>query len=82
VHPATRVFQALRMAVNDDWGLERGLRAVWAVLKPSGPAGVHHVPFGKRGCEAVWAERSRGYAAPEGVDIPELRGSVRRCCGG
>lgn len=35
VHPATRVFQALRIHVNDELGeLERGLRAVFALLPP------------------------------------------------
>ncbi len=36
-HPATRFFQALRLAVNDELGsLKRGLEAAWAVLKPGG----------------------------------------------
>jgi 16S rRNA (cytosine1402-N4)-methyltransferase len=36
-HPATRVFQALRIAVNDELGeLERGLEASLACLKPGG----------------------------------------------
>ena len=41
VHPATRVFQALRMAVNDELGvLRRGLPAVWSLLKPGGRLAV------------------------------------------
>ncbi|HCG20134.1 MAG TPA: 16S rRNA (cytosine(1402)-N(4))-methyltransferase [Verrucomicrobia bacterium] len=36
-HPATRVFQALRMAVNDEFGeLQRALEAGLALLKPGG----------------------------------------------
>lgn len=37
VHPATRVFQALRIAVNDELGeLARGLDAITTKLKPGG----------------------------------------------
>jgi 16S rRNA (cytosine1402-N4)-methyltransferase len=36
-HPATRVFQALRMAVNDEMGeLERALEGGISILKPGG----------------------------------------------
>ena len=35
IHPATKVFQALRIAVNDELGaLDRGLRVVWSLLRP------------------------------------------------
>jgi 16S rRNA (cytosine1402-N4)-methyltransferase len=41
IHPATRVFQALRMAVNDELGmLEKGLAAVLTLLKPGGRLAV------------------------------------------
>jgi 16S rRNA (cytosine1402-N4)-methyltransferase len=41
VHPATRVFQALRIAVNDELGeLERGLEAVERLLEPGGRLAV------------------------------------------
>lgn len=37
IHPATRVFQALRIAVNTEFDeLETGLNAAWSVLKPNG----------------------------------------------
>jgi len=40
-HPATRVFQALRIAVNDELGeLERGLAACERLLKPGGRCAV------------------------------------------
>jgi 16S rRNA (cytosine1402-N4)-methyltransferase len=74
-HPATKVFQALRMAVNDELGsLQRGLAAAVKVLKPGGRLAVitfHSVEdrmvkeFGRR--------LSRDYEPAAGVDAPELR---------
>src|SRR6185437_16080680 len=40
-HPATKVFQALRIAVNDEIGsLKRGLEAAMKILKPGGRLAV------------------------------------------
>ena len=41
IHPATRTFQALRIAVNDELGeIERGLEAAECVLRPRGRLAV------------------------------------------
>lgn len=37
IHPATKSFQALRIAVNDEFGaLRAGMDAAWALLRPNG----------------------------------------------
>jgi len=74
-HPATKIFQALRMAVNDEIGsLERGLEGAVQILKPGGRLAVisfHSVEdrvvkeFGRR--------LSRDYESGGEVDVPELR---------
>lgn len=41
IHPATKTFQALRLAVNDELGqLERALPALWDLLSEGGRLGV------------------------------------------
>lgn len=41
IHPATRTFQALRIAVNDELGaLENGLCGAWEMLNPEGRIAV------------------------------------------
>ena len=74
-HPATKVFQALRMAVNDEIGsLERGLAGALKILKPGGRLAVitfHSVE--DRRVKDFGRARARDYAFNGGMDVPELR---------
>jgi len=74
-HPATRVFQALRMVVNDEPGsLRRGLAAAWRALRPGGRLAVITFHSGEaREVKAFGREKVRAYECPGGVDVPELR---------
>ena len=74
-HPATRVFQALRLAVNDEIGsLKRGLVVALEILKPGGRLVVitfHSIE--DRVVKNFGRERTRAYTFEGEVDVPELR---------
>jgi len=73
-HPATKVFQALRVAVNDETGhLRRGLEAAVKVLKPGGRLAVISFQSAEDRVLKEFGDRlSRDYEA-EKPDVPELR---------
>jgi 16S rRNA (cytosine1402-N4)-methyltransferase len=74
-HPATKVFQAIRMAVNDEVGsLERGLMGALQILKSGGRLVV--ITFHSledRIVKDFGRARARDYIFTGEVDIPELR---------
>ncbi|MDB6027324.1 MAG: Ribosomal small subunit methyltransferase [Verrucomicrobiales bacterium] len=77
-HPATKVFQSLRIAVNNEIGsLEGGLEGTLKILKPGGRLAV--ITFHSLEDRVVkeWARRlARDYEFDGEVDIPELRRPV------
>jgi 16S rRNA (cytosine1402-N4)-methyltransferase len=74
-HPATKIFQALRIAVNDELGsLEKGLAGAVTILKSGGRLVV--ITFHSledRMVKDFGRARARDYTFTGGVDVPELR---------
>jgi 16S rRNA (cytosine1402-N4)-methyltransferase len=74
-HPATKVFQALRIAVNDEIGaLQQGLDAALKVLKSGGRLAV--ITFHSledRTAKEFGRTQARNYTFAGPQDVPELR---------
>ncbi len=74
-HPATRTFQALRMAVNDEVEeLQKGLPLVVSLLKPGGRLAVITFHSGEdRTVKKFGREETRDYDVQGEEDVPDLR---------
>lgn len=75
LHPATKLFQALRIAVNDELNkLDRGLRVVWSLLKPGGRLAVitFHSAEARR-VKRFGRQKAADYEVRGDLDVPEFR---------
>ena len=74
-HPATKVFQGLRIKVNDEFGeLKKGLKSVSSLLKESGRLVVITFHSGEdRIVKNYGRVETRDYDIPGEEDVPALR---------